>query len=66
MRRASPASASNTAVVVANHYDDFFRPLAADIGFSANVNLTALPEEIAAVSRGIAVAAIEPLGVRRY
>jgi L-ascorbate metabolism protein UlaG (beta-lactamase superfamily) len=53
------------AVVLANHYDDFFRPLAADVGFSANVNLTAFPEEIAAVSREIAVATIEPLGVRR-
>jgi L-ascorbate metabolism protein UlaG (beta-lactamase superfamily) len=58
LRRLKPA------VVVANHYDDFFRPLAGDVGFSTNVNLTAFPDEVATVSREIAVAAIEPLGVR--
>lgn len=51
-------------VVVANHYDDFFRPLESQVGFSTNVNLAAFPDEIAAVSRSIEVAAIEPLGVR--
>lgn len=49
------------AVVVANHYDDFFRPLAAPLGFSTNVNLAALPEEILAVTRDTAVAAVPPL-----
>ncbi len=49
------------SVVVANHFDDFFRPLSAPIGFSTNVNLAALPEEIHAVSREIAVAALAPL-----
>lgn len=58
LRRLRPS------VVLANHYDDFFRPLAAATGFSTNVNLTAFPEEIAAVSRDIHVAVIEPLGVR--
>lgn len=53
------------AVVVANHYDDFFRPLTDPVGFSTNVNLSALPEEIHAVSREIGVAALPPLGVRR-
>jgi L-ascorbate metabolism protein UlaG (beta-lactamase superfamily) len=58
LRRLQPS------VVVANHYDDFFRPLGGTLGFSTNVNLTALPDEIATVSRSIEVAAIEPLGVR--
>jgi L-ascorbate metabolism protein UlaG (beta-lactamase superfamily) len=47
-------------VVLASHYDDFFRPYAAPMGFSLNVNLTAVPEEIAAVSRDIAVATLPP------
>ncbi len=45
------------SVVVASHFDDFFRPLSAQLGFSTNVNLAALPEEIHAVSSDIAVAA---------
>jgi L-ascorbate metabolism protein UlaG (beta-lactamase superfamily) len=49
------------AVVVANHYDDFFRPLAAPLGFSTNVNLAAFPDEIHAVTRNTAVAALQPL-----
>ncbi len=57
LRRLRPA------VVVANHFDDFFRPLSAPLGFSTNVNLSALPEEIGAVSRDIAVAALEPTSV---
>ncbi|HWX74817.1 MAG TPA: MBL fold metallo-hydrolase [Solirubrobacteraceae bacterium] len=48
-------------VVVANHFDDFFRPLSAPMGFSTNVNLAALPDEIRAVSRDIAVAALAPM-----
>lgn len=47
-------------VVVASHFDDFFRPLAAPMGFSTNVNLAAFPEEVAAVSGDIVVAALEP------
>jgi L-ascorbate metabolism protein UlaG (beta-lactamase superfamily) len=47
-------------VVLANHFDDFFRPLDAPLGFSTNVNLSGLPDEIAEVSREIAVAALEP------
>jgi L-ascorbate metabolism protein UlaG (beta-lactamase superfamily) len=46
-------------VVVANHFDDFFRPLDAPLGFTTNVNLAGLPDEIAAVSRDIEVAALE-------
>ena len=48
-------------VVLANHFDDFFRPISAPMGFSTNVNLAALPDEIHAVSRDIAVAALEPM-----
>ncbi len=44
--------------VVAGHFDDFFRPFGAKLGFTTNVNLTALPEEIAKVSRDIEVAAL--------
>ena len=58
LRRLEPA------VVLASHFDDFFRPLSAPMGFSTNVNLSGLPEEIEAVSRDIAVAALEPASVR--
>ena len=46
--------------MVASHYDDFFRPLDAPMGFSLNVNLSAFPEEVAAVSPGIEVAVLPP------
>jgi L-ascorbate metabolism protein UlaG (beta-lactamase superfamily) len=49
------------AVVVATHYDDFFRPLSAPLGFSTNVNLAAFPDEVRAVSRDAAVATLLPL-----
>ena len=48
-------------LVVASHFDDFFRPLSAPMRFSTNVNLAGLPDEIARVSREIAVAALDPL-----
>jgi L-ascorbate metabolism protein UlaG (beta-lactamase superfamily) len=44
--------------VVPAHYDDFLRPLAAPMGFTVNVALASLPEEIAAVSRDIRLAAL--------
>jgi L-ascorbate metabolism protein UlaG (beta-lactamase superfamily) len=47
-------------VVVASHYDDFFRPLDAPMGFSLNVNLSAVPGEIASVTRDVAVATLPP------
>jgi len=47
--------------VVASHFDDFFRPLEGPMGFSLNVNLSAFPEEVAAVSSDFAVAALEPM-----
>jgi L-ascorbate metabolism protein UlaG (beta-lactamase superfamily) len=48
-------------MVLASHFDDFFRPLDAPLGFSTNVNLAGLPEEIHEVSREIEVAALEPM-----
>jgi L-ascorbate metabolism protein UlaG (beta-lactamase superfamily) len=51
--------------IVASHFDDFFRPLDDAMGFSLNVNLAALPDEVAAVSRDFAVATLplfEPVG----
>jgi L-ascorbate metabolism protein UlaG (beta-lactamase superfamily) len=47
--------------VVASHFDDFFRPLDAPMGFSTNVNLAAVPDEVAAVSRDFAVATLSPM-----
>lgn len=56
LRRLDPA------VVVASHFDDFFRPLArTGQGFSLNVRLAALPGEIGAVSRDTRVATLAPL-----
>jgi L-ascorbate metabolism protein UlaG (beta-lactamase superfamily) len=51
-------------VVVASHFDDFFRRLDAPLGFSLNVNLTALPEEIHAVGRDFDVRAMTPAPMR--
>jgi L-ascorbate metabolism protein UlaG (beta-lactamase superfamily) len=51
--------------IVASHFDDFFRPIDAAMGFSTNVNLAAVPDEVAAVSRDFAVAtlpAMKPVG----
>lgn len=44
--------------VVPTHYDNFFRPLGADLEFVANVQLARLPDEIGAVSREIELAAL--------
>jgi L-ascorbate metabolism protein UlaG (beta-lactamase superfamily) len=48
-------------VVVASHFDDFFRPVEGEQGLSLNVGLARLPDEIAAVSSDFGVAALEPL-----
>ncbi len=45
-------------VVVPTHYDDFFKPLSDEMGFSTNVNLAKVPDEVAAVSRDLQVAAL--------
>jgi L-ascorbate metabolism protein UlaG (beta-lactamase superfamily) len=50
-------------VVVPSHYDNFFRPLDSPMGFAANVHLAGVPDEVAAVSREIPVAAL-PLSRR--
>jgi len=44
--------------VVATHFDNYFRPLDAPLGFSINVRLASVPDEVAAVSPGILVAAL--------
>lgn len=54
LRRLEPRT------VIPTHYDDFFRPLGAPMGFTTNVNLAKVPEEVARVSRDIAVAALPP------
>jgi L-ascorbate metabolism protein UlaG (beta-lactamase superfamily) len=49
--------------VVPTHYDDFFRPLdAPEMGFTTNVNLAHVPDEIQSVSRDIGVVALPLLG----
>jgi L-ascorbate metabolism protein UlaG (beta-lactamase superfamily) len=45
-------------VVVPTHYDNFFRPLGQSMEFVSNVQLSALPEEIGAVSRDARLAAL--------
>lgn len=47
--------------IVASHFDDFFLPIDAAMGYSTNVNLAAVPEEVAAVSRDFAVATLPPM-----
>jgi L-ascorbate metabolism protein UlaG (beta-lactamase superfamily) len=44
--------------IVPTHYDDFFRPLASEMGFTTNVNLANVPDEVRAVSRDFQVAAL--------
>lgn len=48
-------------VVVPHHWDDFFRPLDDPLGFSLNVKLHRIPDEIAAVSTQFAVRTLTPL-----
>jgi L-ascorbate metabolism protein UlaG (beta-lactamase superfamily) len=45
-------------VVVPTHYDDFFRPLDAELGLTLNVKLARVPDEVARVSRDVEVAAL--------
>ena len=47
--------------IVASHFDDFFRPVDAPMGFSMNVNLAAFPEEVGKVSREFRLATLEPM-----
>jgi L-ascorbate metabolism protein UlaG (beta-lactamase superfamily) len=56
-------------VVVPTHYDDFFKPLGAELGLIRRVKLGELPDEIAAVSRDARLAALpradRPAGAAR-
>ncbi len=54
LRRLEPQT------VIPTHFDDFFRPLDAPMGFTANVNLAKVPDEIRAVSADFEVAALPP------
>ncbi len=58
------------AVVVPQHWDDFLAPLDAPLGFSLNVNLHRVPDEVARVSRSFEVRTLRPLtpvgGSTRY
>lgn len=47
--------------VVPSHYDDFFRPLSGEMGFSLNVNFGGFVDEVAAVSRDFSVRTLRPL-----
>jgi L-ascorbate metabolism protein UlaG (beta-lactamase superfamily) len=50
-------------VVIPTHYDDFFRPLSdPNPGFTTNVNLAKVPDEVHAVSRDFTVAALPRVG----
>jgi L-ascorbate metabolism protein UlaG (beta-lactamase superfamily) len=44
--------------IVPTHYDDFFRPLDGDMGFTTNVNLAHVPDEVHAISQDFTVAAL--------
>ncbi|MDQ6606451.1 MAG: MBL fold metallo-hydrolase [Actinomycetota bacterium] len=56
LRRLSPHT------IVPTHYDDFFRPLDAEMALSTNVNLASVPDEIRSVSADFSVAALPLLG----
>ncbi|MBO0855218.1 MAG: MBL fold metallo-hydrolase [Nocardia sp.] len=61
-------TALRPATVVPMHYDDFMRPLDGPMGFTMNIALSHVPDEIAAISRDIEVAALKsltPTGSRR-
>lgn len=55
VRRLEPS------VIVPHHYDDFFRPLAAPLGFSVNVDLTGFTGEVREVSPALEVRTLVPL-----
>jgi L-ascorbate metabolism protein UlaG (beta-lactamase superfamily) len=51
--------------IVPTHYDDFFRPLDAQMQFTTNVNLAHVPDEIRAISADFEVAALPLLAASR-
>ncbi|MGI8863334.1 MAG: MBL fold metallo-hydrolase [Solirubrobacteraceae bacterium] len=48
--------------IVPTHYDDFFRPLQAPMGFTTNVHLARVPDEVRGVSADLRVAALPLMG----
>jgi L-ascorbate metabolism protein UlaG (beta-lactamase superfamily) len=50
--------------IVPTHYDDFFRPLGGAMGFTTNVNLAHVPDEVRAVSAEFEVSALPLLEAR--
>jgi L-ascorbate metabolism protein UlaG (beta-lactamase superfamily) len=48
-------------VIIPHHFDDFFRPLGAKMGFSLNVNLGGFVEEVRRVSGDFTVGTVAPL-----
>jgi L-ascorbate metabolism protein UlaG (beta-lactamase superfamily) len=49
--------------VVPQHYDDFFRPLQAPMGFSFNVNFGGFLDEVRRVSSDFSIHTLQPLQV---
>lgn len=47
--------------IIPHHFDDFFRPLGAEMGFSLNVNFGGFAEEVDRVSRDFRIRTLEPL-----
>jgi L-ascorbate metabolism protein UlaG (beta-lactamase superfamily) len=48
-------------VVIPHHWDDFFRPLDAPVGFSLNVDVAGFLDEVAAVSKDFELRTLSPL-----
>jgi L-ascorbate metabolism protein UlaG (beta-lactamase superfamily) len=48
-------------VIIPHHFDDFFRPLRTEMGFSLNVNLGGFVEEVRRVSADFTVRTLTPL-----
>lgn len=48
-------------LVVPQHFDDLFAPVTGPLGFSPNVNLGGFVDDVARVSRDVAVRTLEPL-----
>ena len=46
------------ATIVPTHYDDFWKPLDAELGFLTNVDLSGLADEVSAVSADVELAAL--------
>lgn len=59
-RRILPRLEPHT--IIPTHYDDFFRGLDQTMGFSTNVHLSHVPDEVAAVSADFEVSALPLLG----